>query len=139
MQSLGNSLYAFNETKDFDLIITDDVTTIHLLVHRLVLKCSSPFFRRILGGHHLFCYVWTVPKYTIHEAVNIIKYMYDRNYKILDTDCGRILSLQLEMKILYSTLQYKHKKKENKVLTQPRRQKYYNTRSMRPMKLRRRT
>jgi hypothetical protein len=78
--SLGVALLDDEQFKDFQLLVYDGTHTVTVLVHRLVLKTCSPYFRQVLGGNYYFFYKWTVPDGYIVPALRLVKFMYTNNH-----------------------------------------------------------
>ena len=98
-----------SEFADFEIILFDGESKIATTVHRLVLKTSSPYFRRILNSHYLYMYVLTIPKGSTVPALRLIRYFYSRDLRDLgDLEPTLRLCLQLECSDLYAVLNRVH-------------------------------
>jgi len=109
MQSLGQDLFEFDRTKDYLLVIQEGEQganpDTNVLVHGDVLRVSSPFFMRMLGGQHLHGYRWFIPQGYREAALCLLRYMYTRNLDDLwDHVQTKYLALKLEMNRLYHVL-----------------------------------
>jgi hypothetical protein len=105
LSPLGETLYHDDTYKDLDLIIDDGHDKVNILVHRMVLKHSAPFFNHKLGGKFYFCYIWNVESGFIPSALQLIKFMYTRDLlQIRDIEITQKLCMQLDMCKLYAVL-----------------------------------
>ena len=110
MQSLGEDLFEFDQTKDYHLVIQEGGEPganpdTNVLVHGDVLRVSSPFFRRVLGGPNLHGYRWYIPEGYREAALCLLRYMYTRKFDDLwDFIQTKHLALKLEMNRLYHML-----------------------------------
>ena len=79
MASLGEMLLADEESKDFLLVMFDGSQKISVMVHRLILKVNSAFFKRTLNSLYQLSYVWIIPENAFSEAAGVLKYFYTHN------------------------------------------------------------
>jgi len=105
MTPLGEDLLNDEESKDFELIVTDGRWNVAVATHRLVLRTSSRVFREKLGGRFKFWYTWVVPPGYVSTALRLVKFFYTRNHAyIVDRRRTMELSLRLQCPGIYASL-----------------------------------
>jgi hypothetical protein len=106
--SLGELLMA-REFQNFVLIVSDGYTTVSVDCMREVLRASSEFFKRTLGGSHFFFYRLQVPKGYTLDAVQLVRYFYTHDTQDLkDPLVAKELAVLLECPALFNFLQHKY-------------------------------
>lgn len=110
IDSLSSDLFNNQNTKTFDLVLSDTIGFKVIHVHRLILQISSKYFENKLRGENYLYYVLHLPPGTLDIMYVLIEYMYFRNFQPI-----RIQSLEnleklkavcdlLEMEELYKKI-----------------------------------
>lgn len=124
MESLGDGLLENDQTADFELLLSDGSESVVTNVHRVVLKTTSPFFSRVIGGKYFLFYDFMIPNGTLQPALNLLRYMYTRNLQDLNLPNDKVdimrLCILLEMNTLYEYINnYNVKKPNNRHVKKP--------------------
>lgn len=95
MASLGEILLMDEESKDFLLVMFDGSQKVSVMIHRLILKVNSVFFKRTLNSLYQLSYVWIIPENAFSEAAGVLKYFYthDKN-DLIDNGTTAVLLAQ---------------------------------------------